>query len=157
MCDERWQNITRSIKLQTAVGLPPPETLQQPTWCQLQPLRFANVAQRVPRGKAENILLTRKPPGSLLADEQSLPVTVPEKVYHGHIILTSGEQIEVSAGSAVVEWMHQSGMLDRQVGRDDGVLQKFARRHFLNRPASGPASSEEQAQGGEGQFHVRRR
>ncbi|KAK9792043.1 hypothetical protein WJX73_001872 [Symbiochloris irregularis] len=50
VCDERWTNVTRSVKLQATVGLPPPDTLQQPTWCHLKPSRFANVAERIPSG-----------------------------------------------------------------------------------------------------------
>ena len=59
VCDERWHNVTRSVK-EAALGLPPPATLKQPTWCRLQPLRFANVVQRVPAGSAENVLLLYK-------------------------------------------------------------------------------------------------
>ena len=157
VCDERWANITRSIKLQAAVGLPPPETLRQPTWCHLQPQRFANVAQRVPHSKAENILLTHRAPAVGTVEQQEVHAAEPEKVFRGHIVLTTGEQIEVSAGVGRMEVMHHV-LEEEGAGEQSGVDHKFIKRHFLNRPAVGPASRREgQTQGGRAQHNDWRR
>ena len=46
VCDERWYNITRSIRLKGAMGLAAQEALKQPTWCKLFPESFATLVQR---------------------------------------------------------------------------------------------------------------
>ncbi len=44
VCDERWYNITKSIRLRGAIGLAAQEALKQPTWCRLHPETFPLLA-----------------------------------------------------------------------------------------------------------------
>ena len=53
VCDERWYNITRSIRLKGGLQL---ESLKQPTWCQLKPEIFSTVVQRASPKFPENVL-----------------------------------------------------------------------------------------------------
>ncbi len=55
VCDERWYNITRSIRLKGGLQL---ESLKQPTWCQLKPEIFSTVIQRASPKFPENVLFT---------------------------------------------------------------------------------------------------
>lgn len=55
VCDERWYNITRSIRLKGGLQL---ESLKQPTWCQLKPEIFSTVVQRASPKFPENVLFT---------------------------------------------------------------------------------------------------
>ena len=55
VCDERWYNITRSIRLKGGLQL---ENLKQPTWCQLKPEIFSTVVQRASPKFPENVLFT---------------------------------------------------------------------------------------------------
>lgn len=55
VCDERWYNITRSIRLKGGLQL---EKLKQPTWCQLKPEIFSTVVQRASPKFPENVLFT---------------------------------------------------------------------------------------------------
>lgn len=111
VCDERWDNVTRSIKLQAAVGLPRPETLKQPTWCHLKPHRIASIVQRVPRDRPENVLLLfmgthaaehpQEASGQLLSQQMT-------EVYRGHIVLSTGEKIGVSTGGMLEYEQHMA-------------------------------------------------
>lgn len=58
-CDERWMDITRSIRLKGGMQM---ESLKQPTWCQLKPEHFSNVVQRASTKYPENILFTLQTP-----------------------------------------------------------------------------------------------
>ena len=60
VCDERWYNITRSIRLKGAMGLAAQDTLKQPTWCRLHPENFAALVQRASAKFPENLLFTYK-------------------------------------------------------------------------------------------------
>ena len=60
MCDERWHNITRSIRLRGAIPMATQEALKQPTWCTLPPDKFEVVVERAPPKLPENILFTYK-------------------------------------------------------------------------------------------------
>lgn len=60
MCDERWHNITRSIRLRGAMALAAQEALRQPTWCTLPPDKFAPLVERASRAYPENILFVYK-------------------------------------------------------------------------------------------------
>ena len=60
MCDERWHNITRSIRLRGAIPMATQEALKQPTWCTLPPDKFEGVVERAPPKLPENILFTYK-------------------------------------------------------------------------------------------------
>ena len=60
MCDERWHNITRSIRLRGAIPMATQEALKQPTWCTLPPDKFAVVVECAPPKLPENILFTYK-------------------------------------------------------------------------------------------------
>ena len=71
VCDERWQNITRSIRSRGALGLMTPPDIKQPTWCQLPPDKFALVAGRVSDPYPENILFTFR--GGLLSSNTLSP------------------------------------------------------------------------------------
>ncbi len=71
MCDERWHNITRSIRLRGAIPMATQEALKQPTWCTLPPDKFEVVVERAPPKLPENILFTYK---VLLGRPFALPV-----------------------------------------------------------------------------------
>lgn len=58
VCDERWYNITRSIRLKGAMGMAAQEALKQPTWCRLPPESFETLLQRASPKFPENILFT---------------------------------------------------------------------------------------------------
>ncbi len=60
VCDERWHNITRSIRLRGAMALAAQEALRQPTWCTLPPDKFAPLVERASRAYPENILFVYK-------------------------------------------------------------------------------------------------
>ena len=60
MCDERWHNITRSIRLRGAIPMATQEALKQPTWCTLPPDKFEIMVERAPPKLPENILFTYK-------------------------------------------------------------------------------------------------
>ena len=60
VCDERWHNITRSIRLRGAIPMATQEALKQPTWCTLPPDKFEAVVARAPSKLPENILFTYK-------------------------------------------------------------------------------------------------
>ena len=60
VCDERWHNITRSIRLRGAIPMATQEALKQPTWCTLPPDKFEVVVARAPSKLPENILFTYK-------------------------------------------------------------------------------------------------
>ncbi|CAL8471301.1 g10843 [Coccomyxa elongata] len=62
VCDERWHNITRSIRLRGAMALAAQEALRQPTWCTLPPDKFAPLVERASRTYPENILFVYKAP-----------------------------------------------------------------------------------------------
>ncbi|KAK9806068.1 hypothetical protein WJX72_000034 [[Myrmecia] bisecta] len=69
VCDERWHNITRGIRLRGAMGVAAQEALKQPTWCTLQPDKFESLVARTNPKYPENILFTYKsgPAGSAAA------------------------------------------------------------------------------------------
>ena len=90
VCDERWRNITRSVKEA------PAGTLRQPTWCRLPSTRFANVVQRVPARQAENFLLLHKTVPATPCGEEHRHMVSPGNVHRGQLLLRSGEQVEVS-------------------------------------------------------------
>ena len=65
MCDERWANVTRSIRLRGAMALAAQEALRQPTWCTLPPDKHAALlARKAPPAAAaaapENVLFVYK-------------------------------------------------------------------------------------------------
>ena len=56
VCDERWHNITRNLRLRGAMTLANQDFLQrQPTWCTLQPDKFESLAQRGHQRYPENV------------------------------------------------------------------------------------------------------
>jgi hypothetical protein len=75
VCDERWHNITRSIRLRGAMALAAQEALRQPTWCTLPPDKFAPLVERASRAFPENILFVYKVRGKLLLLLDSNAVT----------------------------------------------------------------------------------
>jgi hypothetical protein len=60
VCDERWHNITRSIRLRGAMALAAQEALRQPTWCTLPADKFSVLAERASHAAPENILFVYK-------------------------------------------------------------------------------------------------
>lgn len=60
VCDERWYNLTRSIRLR-GLGFAGQDTLRQPTWCTLPPDKFHALSGRASQQQGpENILLIYK-------------------------------------------------------------------------------------------------
>lgn len=59
VCDERWYNLTRSIRLR-GLGFAGQDNLRQPTWCTLPPDKFRAFAARASQKAPENILLIYK-------------------------------------------------------------------------------------------------
>lgn len=60
VCDERWYNLTRSIRLR-GLGFAGQESLRQPTWCTLPPDKFHALSARASQQqRPENILLIYK-------------------------------------------------------------------------------------------------
>ena len=55
VCDERWYNITRSMRLKGGLQL---ESVKQPTWCTLTPSQFLTVIQQASSKFPENILFS---------------------------------------------------------------------------------------------------
>jgi hypothetical protein len=78
VCDERWYNITRSIRLKGGLQL---ESLKQPTWCQLKPEIFSTVVQRASPKFPENVLFTYQ---KKAANEVSSDV-VDDATFDGHL------------------------------------------------------------------------
>ena len=89
VCDERWYNITRSIRLRGAIPMATQEALKQPTWCTLPPDKFEVVVERAPPRLPENVLFTYKvccgPPPPPLS-----PVFIRELVPSGKIEILNG-------------------------------------------------------------------
>ena len=60
VCDERWYNLTRSIRLR-GLGFAGQDSLRQPTWCTLPPDKFHALSARTSQQqRPENILLIYK-------------------------------------------------------------------------------------------------
>ena len=60
VCDERWYNLTRSIRLR-GLGFAGQDSLRQPTWCTLPPDKFHALSARASQQqRPENILLIYK-------------------------------------------------------------------------------------------------
>ena len=79
VCDERWYNLTRSIRLR-GLGFAGQDSLRQPTWCTLPPDKFHALSARTSQQqRPENILLIYKAAAKVQAitavsrDPQSQP------------------------------------------------------------------------------------
>ena len=96
VCDERWYNITRSIRLKGAMGLAAQEALKQPTWCRLPPESFATLVQRASPKFPENILFTYTSETPLIAvSERGLK--------HSNATLSSSSSDRAVNGSDVLQ------------------------------------------------------
>ena len=77
VCDERWYNLTRSIRLR-GLGFAGQDNLRQPTWCTLPPDKFRAFASRASQKAPENILLIYKAaskPAQKVAELSNLPAS----------------------------------------------------------------------------------
>ena len=60
VCDERWANITRGIRLRGSMSPAAQAALRQPTWCKLPPDKFSALVSHADAGVPENVLLVRR-------------------------------------------------------------------------------------------------
>ena len=86
VCDERWANITRGIRLRGSMSLAAQAALRQPTWCKLPPDKFPALVSRANAAVPENVLLVRRgaaPPPAAAAGAASSPAGSRENIALG--------------------------------------------------------------------------
>lgn len=137
VCDERWANITRGIRLRGSMSPAAQAALRQPTWCKLPPDKFSALVSRSDAGVPENVLLVRRagaPPPAAAAAAAGSPVGSRERrafAGRGAWAATGG-----SASTA-----HGSGLADAPAGtggRGEGLPVPLG---LLGTPAAGTAAA----------------
>lgn len=133
MCDERWHNITRGIRLRGSMSAAAQAALRQPTWCKLPPDKFSALVARADAGVPENVLLVRRP-GALPPAAAGSPVGS-----RGHSAL-AGRAAWASTGASALG-AHGLGLAGAPAGsggRAEGLLVPIG---FLGMPAAGAAAA----------------
>lgn len=115
-CDERWMNITRSIRLK---GGSQHENIKQPTWCQLEPEDFGRIVHRASTKYPENVMFARQ---TVQGASDAMQKAQREK--EGHVI---GSENEISHSEESItdeeSWEESSSRA--------GGMQKHARSQKL--------------------------